>query len=371
MLGVIIGVAAVIALVALGQGATDMVTAQIEQLGSNVVMVYPRSSTRLYLDDVAQLAARVPTLEVAIGSVSSNQVTAKWGNQTYATALEGTEPGYEAVRDHHVAGGRFLIADDVTNRRKVAVIGATVLDELFAGLDPLGEQILINGNSFTVIGVMESRGQGMLGNPDDTIYVPVTSAQRLLGTNRIGSITAKIRDGAEPAAVAAQITAIYQRKFPTVVNADGEQNDAVAVISQEQILSTVSGVTTILTTMLAGIAGVSLLVGGIGIMNIMLVSVTERTREIGIRKAIGARRREILLQFIVESVILSLLGGTTGILLGIGLGSLGRLFGLPASFSPGAMLLAFLFAASVGLIFGVYPAMRAANLDPIEALRHE
>lgn len=369
MLGVIIGVAAVVGLVAIGQGATKQVTAQIESLGSNLILVTPRSSVaRLTVDDAAELLRRVPNLSAAIAGVSSGNVTVKWGNQSYTTTLEGTEPPYETIRNFHVAYGRFITDDDLTHRRKVAVIGYKLYTDLFAEQNPLGEQVLIDGTSFTVVGVMEKKGQGMMGDNDDRIIVPVTSAQRLLRTNRISSITAQVRAGADAAATAAQISAIYQHKYPT--NNPG-RDDAVSVISQDQMLSTVSNVTRILTLMLGGIAGVSLLVGGIGIMNIMLVSVTERTREIGIRKAIGAKRRDILLQFLVESIILSLAGGVIGILLGFGLGRIATAFGLTVAYSLSAMVLAFVFAAAVGLVFGVYPASRAANLDPIEALRHE
>jgi putative ABC transport system permease protein len=364
---VIIGVASVIGLVAIGQGATQQVTNQIQSLGSKLVLISPRGAqVRFTLSDVDDLVKRVPDLSAAIGNLSSN-VTVKWANKSYDTTLTGTEPEFETIRDFHVSAGRFITPDDVTNRRKVAVIGHTLISDLFGGQNPIGEQVLINGSSYTVVGVMEVKGQGMMGDNDDQIILPITSAQRLIRTDRVAQIIAQVKEGADAGVTSSLIQSVLQARFPVRAG----QTETVSVISQDQILSTVGDVTRIMTLMLGGIAGVSLLVGGIGIMNIMLVSVTERTREIGIRKAIGARRREILLQFLVESVILSLLGGTVGILLGIGLGSLGSLFGVPAAFSPGAMLLAFLFAASVGLIFGVYPAMRAADLDPIEALRHE
>ncbi|MHB8946400.1 MAG: ABC transporter permease [Bacillota bacterium] len=368
MLGVIIGVASVIALVSIGQGARTMVTEQIQGLGSNLIMVTPRGAVgRLYLQDVADLTSRVPELAAAIPDLT-RQLTIKWGTSEYSTTIEGTAPGYEQIRNHNVAEGRFLIQSDLDQRRHVAVVGYKVYTDLFGERDPIGEQILINGSSFTVVGLMEEKGQGLGTNSDDRVIIPISTAQRMMGTNRIQTILAQARSSDQAAPAVARITAIYEKKFPTQ---NPPNDDAIMVQSQDQILSTVNTATQTMTLMLGGIAGVSLIVGGIGIMNIMLVSVTERTREIGIRKAIGAKRRDILAQFLVESMILSLTGGLIGVLMGIGLGRLGSLVNIPSTVSIASIITAFVFSAAVGLFFGIYPAMKAAVLDPIEALRYE
>ncbi len=369
MLGVIIGVAAVIALVSIGQGASQQITSQIQKLGSNVITVLPRGNTvaRLGLDDVEELTARVSTLSRAIPSLS-RQTTVKWQNKTYSTTVEGTADGYSELRSFPVAVGRFITPSDVDGRRKVAVLGKKVHTELFGDLNPLMQQINISGETYTVVGIMSAKGQGMGGDYDDRVLIPISSALRLFGTNRVSSILVQTSDAKVAPATVARIQAIYQKKFPT---RNPGRDDAVMVFSQDQLLSTVGDATRTFTIMLGGIAGISLLVGGIGIMNIMMVSVTERTREIGIRKALGAKRRDILSQFLVESVFLSLSGGAIGIILGVGGARAMEAFGLPSTVSVTSIVMAFSFSAAVGLFFGVYPAMKAANLDPIEALRYD
>ncbi len=370
MLGVIIGVGAVIALVSVGEGTRQQVTSQIQSLGSNLIMIVPRANTvaRLTVEDATQLEQRVPTLARVIPDVSRGGVTLKWGDQTYDTTVEGTTDGYTEVRESPLQSGRFITPDDVTNRTKVAVVGYKVFTDLFGSRMPLGQRITINGEPFTVIGLMATKGQGQGANMDDRVLIPITTAQRLLGTNRVSMLYAQAKTPDQAQAAVDHITAIFQAKYPT---RNPGKDDVMQVISQDQILSTVGNVTQILTLMLGGIAGVSLLVGGIGIMNIMLVSVTERTREIGIRKALGAKRRDILSQFLVESVILSVSGGV----IGIGLGTLGSFLismsSLKTHVTMSSVLLAFFFAAAVGLFFGVYPAAKAASLDPIQALRYE
>ena len=369
MLGVIIGVAAVIALVSIGQGASKQITDRIQSLGSNVITISPRPNTpaRFFLSEVKDLEKRVPTIARVVPSLSRS-VTVKWGSQKYDTTMEGTGPAYTEIRNFPVATGRFIAQEDVDARRKVAVIGKKVNDQLFDGANPIGESVLINGETFTVVGTMSEKGQGMGGDFDDRVLVPITSAQRLARTNRIGSILAQVHNSDEAAPAVAHIQAIYQKKWPT---RNPGKDDAVMVFSQDQLLSTVGDTAKTFTIMLGGIAGISLLVGGIGIMNIMLVSVTERTREIGIRKAIGAKRRDILSQFLVESLFLSVMGGAVGILAGVGGSSLIRLGDFKTSVSGTSVLMAFAFAAAVGIFFGIYPAMKASSLDPIEALRYE
>jgi len=364
MLGVIIGVAAVISLVAVGQGATAQVSRQIESLGSNLIMVIPTSrAAKLTLQDSIDLPKRVPTITQVV-PVAGATATVKWQGEGQQIPVEGVTENLPEVRDFHVAMGRFLAPEDVKALRHVAVVGQTVVDNVFNSLNPIGKTLLINGQSFSVIGVMEKKGSNMGQDLDNIIFIPVTTAQRLFGTDRLSRLYVQAQSSDVASLAVAHITAIYDKKF-------GRER-SVLVSSQDQILATVSSMTQTFTMMLASIAGISLLVGGIGIMNIMLVSVTERTREIGIRKAIGAKRRDVLGQFLVESVFLSLTGGAIGILAGIG-GSqlLSRVAGFTPLVSLEAVLLAFLFSAAVGVFFGIYPAMKASNLDPIEALRYE
>ena len=367
MLGVIIGVAAVVALVSVGTGASREVTAQVEALGSNLVMVIPASARGrdLRLEDVAAIEARVDGVLAALPSIQ-RELTVRWLGRSEKVDVVGTTEDMPQVQRHPVARGRFLSHQDVLYRRQVAVLGSRTAERLFGPRDPLGREILVAGRPFAVIGVMTTKGRGgiIVPDADDQVFIPITTAQRILGTTRVGSIYVSVAEGTDVGPVTNHIRRIFEVRF--------NDPDAVEVFSQEQILAAVGNVTGILTVLLGSIAGISLLVGGIGIMNIMLVSVTERTREIGVRKAVGAKRRDILAQFLVESVIISLTGG----LIGIGLGMLGseaiaRFGRIPSVVSVGWVLVAFGFAAAVGVFFGIYPAMKAARLDPIEALRHD
>ncbi|MCL5038654.1 MAG: ABC transporter permease [Firmicutes bacterium] len=364
MLGVIIGVAAVITLVAVGQGASAQVSQQIQNLGSNLIMVVPTSrAAKLTIQDSVDLPRRVPTITQVVPSVGVT-ATVKWQGEGQQVPVEGVSENLPQVRDFHPAAGRFLAADDVKALRHVAVVGQTVVDNVFDSLNPIGKTLLINGQNFNVIGVMDKKGSNMGQDMDNIVFIPVTTAQRLFGTDRVSRLYIQAASPEVASLAVAHITAIYDKKF-------GRER-SVMVSSQDQILATVSTMTQTFTMMLAAIAGISLLVGGIGIMNIMLVSVTERTREIGIRKAIGAKRRDVLGQFLVESIFLSLTGGIIGILTGVGGSQLiSRVAGFKTLVSLEAVLLASLFSAAVGVFFGIYPAMKASNLDPIEALRYE
>lgn len=370
MLGVIIGVGAVIALVSVGEGTRQQVTNQIQSLGSNLIMVSarPRTAAVLTVDDATQLEQRVPSVKQVIPDLSSS-TTVKWQDQTYDTTVEGTTQGYPEVRQSPLATGRFITADDVAGRRKVAVVGTQVLSSLFQGRSPLGQQISINGEQFTVIGLLAQKGQGQGSNMDDRVLIPITTAQRLLGTNRVSMLYAEAKSADDAQVAVNHIKAIYQAKYPTK---NPGTDDMVQVISQDQILSTVGNVTQILTLMLGGIAGVSLLVGGIGIMNIVLATVMERTREIGVRRATGARRADIVRQFLSESVLISVGGGLAGIAFGYFLSWLiARTAEWKTIVTTSSILIAFGVSAAVGVVFGIYPAVKASRVDPIEALRYE
>jgi putative ABC transport system permease protein len=378
MLGVIIGVGAVITMMALGAGAQRAVEAQLAALGANVLTVttqmrflqgVAREQMSLTADDAAALAAGARHVTAVVPEQQRRQQV-KFGNRNLNLQVVGTTPDHPKVNGLRLARGRlFTLADDA-GRQRVALLGGEVPEMLGSTPEALiGARITLKNVLFEVIGVYERRGAIGFSNPDDQVYVPLgTSQYRLIGQDRLQSIAVEVEAGTEPAQAMVEIERVLRREHGI---APGKDND-FAIVDRKQFLATQQQTTEILSFLLAGIAGVSLLVGGIGIMNIMLVTVTERTREIGLRKAVGATRTHILLQFLVESMTLCLLGGALGILLGIG-GSalLSRLAGWQTYVSSESVLLAFGFSAAVGLVFGLWPASRAARLDPIEALRHE
>ena len=380
MLGMIIGVGAVITMVALGRGAQSTIEEQVKSAGTNVINVNAGNfsqggvrqgqgmSSTLMPADADAIRALPGVQYVAAGVNSRGQVIA--GNQNWSTRIEGTEVDFPAIRSWPTKYGNFFTQQDVNTAAKVAVLGTIVSDTLFGpDVDPTGQIMRIRNQPFKVIGVMASKGQGPFGqDQDDTIFVPYTTVQKKLqGIQHINNITIGAAT-AETAPVAAAITEtlrIQHKLFP------GDPDDFM-VRTQEEIASLRTETTRTMTTLLAAIAGVSLLVGGIGIMNIMLVSVTERTREIGLRLAIGARGKDVLLQFLVEAIVISLFGGLIGIGLGYALSDvLERTLQWRTSIPPNAIGMAFGFAAATGVFFGFYPARKAAGLDPIEALRYE
>ncbi|HHW26357.1 MAG TPA: FtsX-like permease family protein [Firmicutes bacterium] len=364
MLGIIIGVGAVIALVSAGQGAERLVSGQINSMGSNIILVTPASSaTVLGLSDADFILDKVSSITRAMPVIQVNTQVA-WKGASVTVGIQGVTEEFPEIRSFHPETGRFLIQTDILNRRRVAVLGQTVLRDLFEGQDPIGETVTIAGQSFTVVGVMEVKGEAFGTDMDNVVFVPVTTLQRVAGTTRVSAIYAQIADREDADQAVDAISRAFDARF--------RRQRSVNVASQKQLLDVVATVTTTFTVLLASIAAISLLVGGIGIMNIMLVSVTERTKEIGLRKALGAKNRDILLQFLIEASILSGTGGVIGIFLGSAATRLiSRLGGWLPYTSPSAVGMAFGFSIMVGVFFGFYPAARASRLDPISCLRYE
>ncbi|MDD4318806.1 MAG: ABC transporter permease [Candidatus Peribacteraceae bacterium] len=385
MLGIIIGVSSVVLLVAIGQGAQRSVTSRIQNLGTNLLTVSPGSpnqtnvrfgggggggsTTALQMTDAEAIKEFVTGLS-GIEPEMRSRFQVIYGSKNTNTTVVGTTEAYTAVRNAPLAYGSFITAEHVANVERVAVLGPTTLSTLFPDdPDPLGRDIRIGGNIFTVIGVMESKGQQGLDNSDDMILVPVTSMQkRLTGAETLSSIAVSVAEASDMDRVQEMITAVLLNEHRIT---DVSKQD-FTVLNQADAVETLNEVTSTFTLLLGGIAAISLLVGGIGVMNIMLVSVTERTREIGVRKAIGAKKRDILLQFLVEAVVLSVLGGLVGILFSaIGSWLVTLYASLDASIALSSVFLAFGFSVCVGVCFGMLPAWKAAKLRPIEALRYE
>ena len=386
MLGIIIGVGAVIAMIAVGGGAQARVEEQIKSLGSNLMIVIPGSTTSggvrlggssaqtLTEDDAWAITREVPEVQTcAPSNRGSGQLVA--GNNNWSTVIQGVTPEYLEVRDWPIVSGRGFEPQEVSGAGKVALVGQTVARELFAGADPVDQQIRIRKVPFTVIGVLDRKGQSMMGtDQDDVVLVPLTTARnRLFGNpqgklRRVGVISVKVRDGQNMKDAEDKIHDLLRQRHKLQQGAD----DDFSIRNLAEILQAQEASSKVLTLLLAAVASVSLLVGGIGIMNIMLVSVTERTREIGLRMAVGARGGDILKQFLVEAVTLSLIGGLLGIALGLsGSLAIGQFAGWRTSLSPESVVHAVGFAAAIGLSFGFYPARKASRLSPIEALRYE
>jgi len=385
MLGIIIGVGAVIALVAAGAGAQAQVRERFESLGSNLLVVMPgaasfrrvsqgaASAPTLTNDDV-QAIARLATSISAIAPEYSLQASAVYGNKNTRTSVLGVTPTYLTVGNWQVARGRFIDDLDNTNQAKVAVLGNSVVEDLFGEtlIDPLGKMVKINRQNYQVVGLLASKGVGGFQNLDDRIFIPLSTAQVKFGgagTTTLQAINVQVASADKMERAKAELTSILRARHGLREN----QADDFNVRDQTQIVEMVEQTAETFTVLLGSIAAISLVVGGIGVMNIMLVSVTERTREIGIRKAVGAKRRDILSQFLAEAVVLSLLGGFIGVLAGYGGAQIVTplLGGSRALVTPQSVVMALSVSIAVGLFFGLYPAYRAAGLRPIEALRYE
>lgn len=363
MLGIIIGVASVIVLVSIGQGSSQSVQDEINSLGTNLltVSVTDTDSVKLTDDTIEQFKDLDGISEVA--PVVTGRVYAKNGEASTQVSMVGTTSSYLTVRDLKLSQGRFLTDMETELRSKVVVLGSDTADALFENQKAVDQSVLIGGVSYRVIGVLKSAGTSMGG--DDVIIAPITAAERATGSTTIGTVYLKAENENILDRAMYRVQGTMTTSFPG-------QSDNYSVSNQENLMDTMSSVSDTFTLMLGGIASISLLVGGIGIMNIMLVSVSERTKEIGIRKAIGANRKSILLQFLIEAMVLSCLGGLLGVGIGLGIAKSVSVFSsLTISYSWSVTLFAFLFSILIGIIFGVFPANKASKLNPIQALRHE
>ena len=380
ILGIVIGVSAVITMVTLGNGATRAVQNQIASLGTNLLQVRPgqrlmgpasggNTAPAFKDSDADAIAQQIGGLR-AVAPEARSAATVVAGGRNWSTSVIGSTNAWLETGNWTLRSGRAFTDDELRVGAAVCLIGETVRRELYGQGDPVGERLRVKAFGCEVVGVLASKGQGAFGNDqDDTVVMPLKTLQRrVTGNTRVNTLLVSMQDGSDPARVKASLTQLLRERRKL---AEAEE-DNFNVLDTQQLAETFSSTTRVLTTLLGAVAAVSLLVGGIGIMNIMLVSVTERTREIGLRLAIGALEREVLLQFLIEAVVLAALGGLIGIALATA-ASLGltRAMGVPYLFNPGINLLSFVFAAGIGVLFGYFPARRAAHLDPIEALRHE
>ncbi|CAM4468732.1 ABC transporter permease [Paenibacillus typhae] len=366
MLGIIIGVSSVIALVSVGQGTTSQITESLSSLGTNqlTVNIMGRGATTSLTYEEALALGEIEGVD-NVSPVISGNVTAKHGTENVSVSVEGITPAYEDVQNFHVQSGRFLLDIDTKYRQKVALIGSDTAEDLFGTDSPVGERIQLNGTSFKIVGLLESKGSTSGGSSDEKILIPISTAERFLQSKGVRSITITTTSNGNVEEVKTKLESTLGAKFSSAEN-------AYSVFDSQEMLETVNETSATLSLALGGIAGISLFVGGIGIMNIMIVSVNERTREIGIRKAIGAKKINILMQFMIESVVLSGLGGLIGVGLGLGASwAVGNYTSMNVATSWNMVLISFSFSLIIGIVFGMIPANKAARMRPIYALRND
>jgi len=364
MLGMIIGVSSVIILVSIAQGSAKNVTSQINQLGTNLLTINTFGTDIALTEDKISELSKLNGVN-ALSPVVSGRVNVKKDRTTSQVTMTGTNASYSSVRDTKVSTGRFITDLDIEYRQKIAVIGSDTASTFFGADNPVGQYLQIDGTSFKVVGVLVSKGSSMGQSGDNVVIVPLSTGQRLVKSTTINQVYLQGKSEDQMDLVMNEVERAMASLYPN-------KSDSYSVTNQQDLMDTMSSISDTMTMMLGGIASISLLVGGIGIMNIMLVSVSERTKEIGIRKAIGAKSRDVLLQFLIEAVVLSGVGGIIGIITGVGLGKLlSSILNLSVSFTSSVMLLSFLFSLAVGVVFGVFPANKASKLNPIQALRYE
>lgn len=381
MLGIIIGVGAVIAMISIGMGVKQNVTNSIASLGSNMLIVTPGStnkggvrsaagsSQKLKYEDAEAIKKKIKNIDYVSPTVNRSYQIVN-GHENWNSSVYGVTPEYLKIRDLTIGTGSFITQNDLNSRNRVAVIGTTVATNLFESENPVGKNIRINNQPYKVIGVIESKGQSSMGqDQDDVVIIPLTTAQeRLMGITYVRSINIQVSSADKIESVQGQVETLLRQRHHIV----GDKEDDFSVRNLTSLMETMTSTTTMLTLFLGSIAAISLLVGGIGIMNIMMVSVTERTREIGIRKALGATFQNIMMQFLIESVVIGVIGGLMGVAVGVGIALAIAKTGLFQTVITAApILISFSFSVGIGLFFGIYPARKAARLDPIEALRYE